>query len=302
MRWIPKAVRSAIVTGFLAVGSAAACDVQPRATVPVDISGSLMVAPVQVNGIAGRFIVDTGAARTVVTPAAVARFGLELDEWTATTMRGVGGVERRRNAMPRSVTLGGVALRRRSLSGDSILRVAALPVGDGIDGLLGRDFLSVFDVDLDPARRIMALFTVEGCSGRFVPWPDGYEEIPMDPPLDGALLVPAVLDGVRLRALLDTGASRTVLSLSGMARMGLTVGGDAPEVISGVGPRRVTAWPHWFRGLRIGSDVTVAPMLLAAPIPLQPVSDLLVGLDWIQGRRLWISWSTRRLFVAKITP
>src|SRR5258708_3786326 len=129
----------------------AECSVRQLAAVPLDIIGTVVLAPVMVNGTPGTFILDTGASQTVVTPEAVIHFSLALDEWTATTMRGVGGLERRRNANPRSVTLGGVALHRRSLARDSTLRVATLPrtmVSDRkIDGLLGRDFLSLFDLD-----------------------------------------------------------------------------------------------------------------------------------------------------------
>jgi predicted aspartyl protease len=79
----------------------AACEVRQLAVVPLEIAGTVVLTPVMVNGIPGTFILDTGAAQTVVTPDAVSHFGLALDEWTASTMRGVGGIERRRNADPR---------------------------------------------------------------------------------------------------------------------------------------------------------------------------------------------------------
>ena len=122
-----------------------ACEVKPLSVVKLDIAGTVVLAPVSVNGVQGTFILDTGAAQTIITPDAVTKFGVALDEWTSSTMRGVGGVERRRNADPRSVELGGMALHRRSLARDATLRVATLPRGTvggrTIDGLLGRDFL-----------------------------------------------------------------------------------------------------------------------------------------------------------------
>jgi len=164
----------------------AACVVQQRANVKLQIVGTVVLVPVAVNGIGGSFILDTGAAQTVVTPDAVNHFGLALDEWTATTMRGVGGVERRRNADPRSVELGGVALHRRSLARDATLRVATLPRnmvgGRQIDGLLGRDFLSLFDLDLDFPRQTLTLYDVHGCTGRFLPWTEPYLSLAVDNP------------------------------------------------------------------------------------------------------------------------
>src|SRR5580698_457096 len=94
----------------------AACTVRQRTVVPLEIPGTTILARVDVNDVRATFIVDTGAAMSVVTPDAVRRFDLALDEWTATTTHGVGGIERHRNAIPRSIELGGVALRRRSLA------------------------------------------------------------------------------------------------------------------------------------------------------------------------------------------
>lgn len=284
----------------------AACLVRQRAVVPLEIAGTVVLAPVLVNGIPGAFILDTGASQTVVTPDAVNHFGLALDEWTATTMRGVGGIERRRNADPRSVELGGVALRRRSLAGDATLRVATLPLslvaGRRIDGLLGRDFLSAFDLDLDLSRRNLALYDVHGCTERFLPWTEAYLSVPVENPAESALVVPVELDGVPLRALLDTGASRTLVAAPGMARLGLgpeRLRGDPSQVVTGMGPHTVTMWQHRFRDFRIGGQTFAAPLFFAAPIQLQPISDMLLGVDWLMGRRVWISYATNQLFVTK---
>jgi hypothetical protein len=283
-----------------------ACLVRQRAVVPLEIVGTVVLTPVTVNGIPGTFVLDTGSVKTVVTPGAVNHFGLALDEWTATTMSGVGGSERRRNADPRSIELGGVALHRRSLAQDSTLRVATLPQdkvgGHPIDGLLGRDFLSLFDLDLDFARRTLALYEVHDCSGRFLPWTEAYLSVPVENPAESALVVPVELDGVRLRALLDSGASGTLVAAPGMARLALGIdrlAGDPSQIASGLGPHTVTMWQHRFREFRIGGETSAAPLFSVAPIPLPFFSDMLLGADWLRGRRVWISYATNQLFASK---
>lgn len=284
----------------------AACVVRQRAGVTLDVVDSVILAPVAVNGIPGLFILDTGAAMTVVTPDAVRRLGISLDEWTATTMLGVGGIERRRNAKPRSVELGGVALRRRSLARDQTLRVATLArvtVGNQtIDGLLGRDLLSAFDLALDAKQRSLVLYDVRGCAGRFLPWLEAYSSIPVENPAESALVVSVELDGVRLRALLDSGATQTLVAAPGMARLGLgldRLSGDPNQVVSGMGPHTVTMWHHRFREFRVGADTIGAPSFLVAPIQLTPISDMLLGADWFAGRKVWISYATNQLFVTE---
>ncbi len=292
---------------FVLTGAAsAACVVRPLAGVPVDPVGSILLVPVVVNGIQGTFILDTGAGRTVVTPYAVEHFGLALDEWTSTTMRGVGGVERRRNANPKSISLAGVALKRRSLAEDSTLRVATLPhdmvAGRRIDGLLGRDFLSAFDLMLDLPHKVLALYEVRDCAGRFLPWTGDYVAVPVETPAESALVVPVELDGVRLRALLDSGASSTVVAAPGMARLGLgmdRLSGDPSQMVTGMGPNSVRMWRHRFGMLRIGMESFPGPSFLVAPIQLTPVADMLLGADWLMSRRVWISFATRQLFLAR---
>lgn len=274
---------------------------EPPGTVALDIVGTTIAVPVAVNGIPGRFILDTGAALTTVTPAAVERFGLALDEWTATTMRGVGGLERRRNANPRSVTIAGLPAHRRGLAGDRTFRVAALP-HSGVDGLLGRDFLSIFDLDLDLRGNVL---TLTEPTGHPPAWTAGIDPIPTDNPAEYALNVLAALDGVPMRALLDTGAGRTLVAAPGMARLALGLDRlreDPATVTSGLGPHTVTMWQHRFGTLRIGTEDWSQPTLLVAPIPIVPVADMLLGADWLLGRRIWISFGTRRLFATRRAP
>src|SRR6185437_7769832 len=164
MRWL-----GLLVVALIAAGSAqAACSVQKRAEVTLDEAGGVPLVPLTVDGHPASFILDTGAQRSLVTSDAAGRLGLVRDEWVATTMRGVGGVERNRNADPRSLELGGAALRRRTMAHDNTLAVGTIPrdmiAGRRIDGLLGRDLLSVFDLDLDVPARRLALYQVEGCA------------------------------------------------------------------------------------------------------------------------------------------
>src|ERR1700722_18157537 len=207
---------------FLLVPAVAqgACDVDHQATVALQVSGGVITVPVEVNGITATFLLDTGAQRSVVSEAAVQRLGLARDRWVGTTMRGIGGIGRRPNADPPSLRLGGVPLVRRTLNHDTSLTVADLPrstVGNQIiDGLLGRDFLSLFDLDLDVPAHHVTLYRVDDCSGRFLPWPGDYAAVPITIPTEQAIVVPVTLDGRSLRALLDTGAGSSLLGAPGI--------------------------------------------------------------------------------------
>lgn len=283
----------------------AACRVQQRAVVPLqDIDGHLLV-PVSVNGIGTHFVLDTGAERSMVTPAAVRRLHLKLSQWVATRMQGIGGIVEHPNALPESLALGGVALRRRTVTHDTSLTVGALPLskisGETISGLLGRDFLSVFDLVVNLQADTLTLYGVHGCSGAFLPWTQPYVAIPVRQPLGTAVVVPVRIDGKRLTALLDTGASASLLTARGMIRLGLAperMAGDRTAQSKGVGPRAVTMHRHRFASLQVGAELTHRPLIWAAPIRVVPFVDMLLGADWLAGHRVWISFATAQVFVA----
>ncbi|WP_158258277.1 retroviral-like aspartic protease family protein [Rhodopila globiformis] len=294
-----------VVACLLPTGARAACSVEAKATVPLGTADNVLTLPVQVNGITATFVLDTGAQRSLVSMEAVQRLGLTRDPWVGTTMSGIGGIDRRPNADPRSLSLGGVTLVRRTLNHDNSLTVGILPrprVGNRvIDGLLGRDFLSVFDLDLDMPGARLTLFHVHDCAGRFLPWQGDYTSVPVSVPTGQALVLPVTLDGTPLRALLDTGSSASLVARPGMFRLGLQpsrLAADPAKAFSGLGPRSVVMRLHRFRTLQVGQQVIQAPLLWVAPIRLSPIVDMLLGVDWLVGRRIWISFATRQIFVA----
>jgi hypothetical protein len=280
------------------------CLVQQRATVPLSVTGSTILVPVEVNGITASFLLDTGAQRSVVTETAVERLGLARDPWVGTTMSGIGGVNSRPNANPQSLSLGGVPLVRHTLNHDTSLTVGILPRSDAaappIDGVLGRDYLSLFDLDLDVAAHRLSLYQPSGCAGRFLPWVGNYAEVPVSIPTESALVIPVVLDGTPLRALLDSGASSSLLAAPGIVRLGrdlASLGSDPNDQVSGLGSHTVTMRRHQFRSLRVGPQTIDTPPIWVAPVHLLPIVDMLLGADWLARRRVWISYSTRQIFI-----
>jgi hypothetical protein len=188
------------------------------------------------------------------------------------------------------MTLGGVLLQRHTLSHDASLTMGTLPrtrVGNiTIDGLLGRDFLAVFDLDLDLPRRTLTLYDVNDCGGRFLPWTGSYASVPVSNPMEYALVAQVAVDGTPLRALIDTGASSSIISQ------------DPGVTVSGLGPRMVIMRRHRFQSLRVDGETVRDPELWVAPVRFTPIVDMLLGADWLVGKRVWISFATHQVFVA----
>jgi hypothetical protein len=294
------------LTFSLAVATArAGCQVEQRSSVPVEaINGNILVT-VDVNDTPATFILDTGAERTLMGEDVVRQLGLERDSWVASAVRGIAGIEERPNALPRSLRLGHTALRRRTLAEDTSVTVGPLPMneiaGRPVAGLLGRDFLSPFDLDLDLPHHRLTLYDVHDCGAGFVPWKTPYASIPASTPIGAALVVTVKVDGRPLRALVDSGASASLVTAAGMFRLGLNAGlltHDPGGNGRGIGPKPVPMYRHRFSELRVGSEIKRDPVLWVASVRVVPIVDLLLGADWLTPRHVWLSFATKQMFVA----
>ncbi|MDE2582149.1 MAG: aspartyl protease family protein, partial [Rhodospirillales bacterium] len=285
---------------------AAACEVARAAVVPVVLRAGHPLVTARLDGQRASFILDTGAQRSLLTPEAVRRFRLKLDPWVGTTTIGIGGIERHRNAEVAELRLHGLALRQNTLLRGLSLSVGRIPTGQmggaPVDGILGRDVLSAFDLSLDLGRRRITLYRVRDCRGRFLPWRRSYVPVPSLPGYRAVLGIPVHADGHVLRAMIDTGSTSALLSAAGMARLGLTQANLAREPMaeaSGIGPRTLRVRVYRLGWLAVGASVATGVDVVAAPVVLTPVLDLLLGVDWLATHRVWLSYATGQVFVAR---
>jgi predicted aspartyl protease len=98
------------------------------------------------NGVPLRLIVDTGADRTLISPAAMARAGFDPGGGTPVQIRGVTG----------DAAAAMVRVPRLDLAGTQVGPVGVIVhtiSADGVDGLLGRDVLDAFTLTVDAANR-----------------------------------------------------------------------------------------------------------------------------------------------------
>ncbi len=277
----------------------AECRVEQLVRVPLTaLPGGPLLVPVVLNGVREYFVLDTGAERTVVTPETAAQVGLARDEWVSADIQGVGGRDANRLGRPRSFSLGGLMLRRRAMAGDNSVAVATLGSvpGHPIAGLLGEDFLSNFDLDVDVRNGTLGVYNVSGCFGSFLPWPGRYSGVGAFRPVRNILMLPVEVDGHRMMAELDSGSARSIVLAPGMAQLGLAPG--TGETLRGLGSGSVAARRQRFGTVRIGAETVHDMEMLVAPIHALRIVSLLLGADWLRDRRVWISWTTDQVFVA----
>lgn len=99
--------------------------------------GAPIMASVAINGVGLRLMVDTGADRTLLSPAAATRSGLDVEGARSIRILGVTG----------SATASEVVVAQLEVAGARVgpLRVIVHDTpATGVDGLLGRDVLDYF--------------------------------------------------------------------------------------------------------------------------------------------------------------
>jgi predicted aspartyl protease len=272
------------------------CDLVRITQMPLRPHHGLLTVPVGINGQWVDMLVDTGAERSMVTEDTAERLSLRRDPRFVTRSGGVGGMTQTVDARIDSLVLGGIRF--------PVDRLAVNRLGPGVpyDGLLGADILLAFDLDIDVRGGALSLYRVRRCPAADPPW--GQEPavpIPGVTAQRDRLMVPIEVDGVAGTALLDTGAQTSALGASLARRLGLTAQAMAASPtlsIRGVGPGTLQARIHRFRSVRIGPAVGQNVALPVLPIEIG-FADALIGQDFLRGRRVWVSFPTRRLFVSQ---
>jgi predicted aspartyl protease len=162
-----------------------------------------IVVPVMINGQGPfRFIVDTGASHSVVSPALAARLGLTPTAEAAILVNGITGTAQVPGVTISKLQAGDLAIE------DTNFPVVWAPLMGGADGILGAAGLSAqrLLVDFDHNKVVLS----RAASGT----PAGYAKIPARR-LDGGLVaVKARVGRVEVTAIIDTGSERTLGNLA----------------------------------------------------------------------------------------
>jgi predicted aspartyl protease len=236
-------------------------------------------------------LLDTGAQGMLLTPGIVEALHLPIDPRGGTRMLGTGGVRNASNVTLRRLKVGGVPMA------DGSVPVAVLPgvpqTEPPLAGLLGGQFLGTYDLDLDVPHGRMALYDALGCPTP--PFSLPYSTLPLMLSLDGDAFVTVQIDGESLLALVDTGSRASIITERAAERLRLGGPGSA-NLARGVDGSTLPIRHLRVRTLQVGTVVTTDAPISVSPLQLGR-GDMLLGLDYLGRRRVWISHRTGRVLI-----
>ena len=265
------------------------CRLQTVADLPVNLDHNRIEVTGQVKGTDTPLVVDTGAERTLLTDSTVSYLLLARSKLSTTQLVGVGG------AVTDADVYADLELGHASFGQQ--LAVANIPE---IGGLVGGDMLSDYDVEFDlPDKRFRLWRTAGSCGAADLPWQGPRTTIPIRVTGGEHLRVPVAIDGKPVEAILDSGAAISLLRADVAQELGVTYAtltADPSVLIHGVDGHTIRVYRHRFDTLTLGNERIVGPRIGVDENPLAS-TEMLLGVDYLRRRRVWISYRTEQMFV-----
>jgi predicted aspartyl protease len=284
------------------------CRMAPVSHLPFIAEHGHLMVTVSFDQKPAQMIFDTGAFSTVITPGAAGRLQLaHMREELAggplasggllATMGGVGGGTSAMAVTARTLDVGGLKARNFNLFAADIGPAFA-------DGLLSIDLISKYDVDLDfPESQIILYYPMGNCSA-----PAAF----LEGPLYAAPLLPfgtdrrprikLLIGGQEVIALIDTGATHSVIFRRAAERLGLDIqslaGTDRHVRVGGIGAKTLDAVTHVFPSVTIG-DLVLENMHVDVVDgkSMGDDAEMLLGNNFQRAVHLWISYSSGTLIM-----
>lgn len=299
IRWfaVGAVVLAAGLAPTVAQGAAQQCKVGKYIDIPVTMEGRRAIVTAQIGGREARFILDSGAFFSTIAAANAAEFGLSVQELGGNArLSGIGGETSLRQTTAKDFTIGGQTLPRMSF--------AVGGTDTGRTGLIGQNILGLGDVDYDLPHSIVRLMKNTNCRALSMAYWAGTKPvtiISLEPmgQTQRHTIGTVTVNGVKLKAVFDTGAQSTLLSLDAARRAGVRP--DDPTVASsgfasGVGTHRVRAWRARFTSIDIGGEAIRNPWFEIIDNRFGD-ADMLIGIDFFLTHHIWVDNQNHRMFL-----
>ena len=274
------------------------CSLNREVEVPISMSGLRPLMTAQINGKSAKFLLDSGAFYSMMSTATAQEFNLKLSG-SNYMVSGVGGQQKTWFTSVKDFSFLGTTFH------DVEFMVSGSEIGSEEAGLIGENLLGHFDVEYDLANGTIRLYKPQGCERTALAyWAAGQAFSLMDIEAIGLsnahIVGVAYVNGKKIRALFDTGASTSVLSLDAAKTLGIDV--NAPGVVAagysyGIGRGVAKSYIVPVASFKVGDNEEIKNTRIRIAGIRLTNADMLVGADFFLSHRMFVSNTQHRLYV-----
>ena len=271
----------------------AACRLDRAADLPMAPGTAYAVVPARIDGQPVSMLLDTGDERLAIREQVQAALRLPEDPHHTTIMHGIGGTSTAHDLIIQRFELGDAELPQ---SGAAVMNLPSVPQTDPpLAGVIGGQILSGYEVEFNFAARRVVLWQRNDCAPVAPAWRGAYASVNLERSTGSLVTMPVTINGQHLRALLDTGALTTTLSVEAATRLGLSAAARI-SVSRGADGRDVFSHATRLHSVDLGGAHRAELPVLIAPVHI-PFADIMLGADFFQRHDLWIAYAGQRAFV-----
>ncbi|EGD59576.1 TPR repeat-containing protein [Novosphingobium nitrogenifigens DSM 19370] len=276
-----------------------ACKVNLLARLPVVMEDHRASVPVSVNGKETHFWLDTGAFFNTMPRARAAELGLSLGPLPeGFFVTGIGG-----DFTPELATI-----REFKLAEYPLHNIQFIVGGsDGGNGFIGANLLSFADTEYDLAHGTVNIIKPHNCAKVNLAYWAGDRTLAMMPLLPGSddhdyhVYGEIRINGHKIRAMLDTGATSSILTRSAAQKVGIDL--NSPKVVasvkmSGVGTKQRRSWIARTDSIDFnGEEIHNSPIRVVDDDMGSDGTDMLLGMDFFLSHHVFIARSQNVIYL-----
>lgn len=243
------------------------------------------------------FLVDTGAARSTILASAVEEDGLHYSHEGTRRMIGADGTQK-----IRILKFNSLETKTAKVTGPKLVEIPDndLHKFNTFRGILGADHWSDFTVHLDMVNDRMVLYP----SNRDLAAEFGgsVHVIPLKQTVrDNALLAYVTINNRRTKALIDTGASRTIINKKFADRLSLEPEKEGRQHLVGLFGGKLEIAPLAGVDIKLGDKLWQGKTITVAQFDKAGTrgASLVIGMDLLGKSSITIDYSRRRLLLSR---
>jgi predicted aspartyl protease len=308
MKMLSIAAAAAALLGAAQAQAAPAGCKLAAATVPVTMQGTIPVVEAKVAGKPVKLMLDSGSFYSDLTPAIATE--LKLKPAKTEKMGSLLGEDAQNisiGASGREHTGGVVVAPTFEFGGATYTKIPFLtePAIAGLSGTIGQNLLTGIDNEYDFKNGVMRLIKPDGCeTTQMAYWATpgmSYSMAPLeaaDSRLNAHTIIMVTINGIQMKAFLDSGAGVSFITAHAAARAGVKT--TDPGVYGAgtsldAGRNNIATWVAPFASVKVGDEEIRNTRLTINDVD-EGYYDVLLGADFMLAHHIYVANSQKKLY------